>query len=309
MAEDAARSRGTQTSNFGVGRRESHDASPFYGRFTAPELSEDDEIAPLAAKDEIWCGDAREMDRHGEVADGSVALVVTSPPYFAGKAYEEAMGEGHVPGSYADYLEMLHDVFSECKRKLQPGGRIAVNVANLGRKPYRSLSADVTWILQDRLKLLLRGEIIWRKAEGAGGSCAWGSFQSPANPVLRDTTERVIVASKGRFDRAKSAQERQDRGWPSAVTISVDEFLDSTLDVWNRGERDPSWSSCAVSGGAAGEAHPPLHLQGGSRPRPVHGCRFDRGCGRQHLPALRGLRHRGEVCRAGEASGGRGPEA
>jgi DNA modification methylase len=233
MADDARRGRGTQTSNFGVGRRESHDAAPFYERFTPPELSSDDQLSPIAARDQIWCGDARFMDRHGEINDGSVALVVTSPPYFAGKAYEEAMGEGHVPGSYAEYLEMLRDVFDECKRKLQPGGRIAVNVANLGRKPYRSLAADVIRILQDDLKLLLRGEIIWRKAEGAGGSCAWGSFQSPANPVLRDTTERIIIASKGRFDRAKSAQERMDGGWPSAVTISVDEFLDSTLDVWN----------------------------------------------------------------------------
>lgn len=233
MTEDAARSRGTQTSNFGVGRRESHDAAGFYERFTPPELSTDDEIAPIAVKDKIWCSDARDMDREGEINDGSVALVVTSPPYFAGKAYEEAMGEGHVPGSYADYLGMLRDVFLECKRKLQPGGRIAVNVANLGRKPYRSLAADVIEILQKDLKLLLRGEIIWRKAEGAGGSCAWGSFQSPANPVLRDTTERIIVASKGRFDRAKSAPERRDESLPSAVTISVDEFLDSTLDVWN----------------------------------------------------------------------------
>lgn len=233
MPDDAARARGTHTSNFGVGRRESHDSAAFYERFSPPELTADDAFAPIAGRDQIWCGDARDMDRYGEINDGSVALVVTSPPYFAGKAYEEAMGEGHIPGSYADYLQMLHDVFRECVRKLQPGGRIAVNVANLGRKPYRSLAADVIGILQDDLKLLLRGEIIWRKAEGAGGSCAWGSFQSPANPVLRDTTERVIVASKGRFDRAKSAPERREERHPHAVTISVDEFLDSTLDVWN----------------------------------------------------------------------------
>ena len=44
-----------------------------------------------------------------------------------------------------------HDVFAECVRVLEPGGRIAVNVANLGRKPYRSLAADVVHILQDRL--------------------------------------------------------------------------------------------------------------------------------------------------------------
>jgi len=232
MVERVVSNRGTQTSNFGVGRRESHDATSFYDRFQAPELTTDDHINPPSSVDRLWCGDARCMDADGvDIADSSVALVVTSPPYFAGKAYEEALGEGHIPASYGEYIDMLEDVFSECVRKLQPGGRIAVNVANLGRKPYRSLSADVITILQDRLKLLLRGEIIWKKAEGAGGSCAWGSFRSPSNPVLRDTTERVIIASKGRFDRPKTAQLVE--GAAREVTISVDEFLDSTLDVWD----------------------------------------------------------------------------
>ena len=56
------------------------------------------------------------------------------------------------PSSYVEYLQLLTDVFAECARKLEPGGRIAVNVANLGRKPYRSLAADVIHILQDDLQ-------------------------------------------------------------------------------------------------------------------------------------------------------------
>jgi site-specific DNA-methyltransferase (adenine-specific) len=164
--------------------------------------------------------------------DNCVALVVTSPPYFSGKDYEQALGDGHIPGSYLDYLQMLRDVFAECKRVLEPGGRIAVNVANLGRKPYRSLSADVIRILQDDLRLLLRGEVIWRKGEGASGSCAWGSFRSAANPVLRDITERVIIASKGRFDRAKSIDKRRELGLPFENEIAPDEFMEATLDVW-----------------------------------------------------------------------------
>jgi len=167
------------------------------------------------------------------VPDSSVALVVTSPPYFAGKAYEEALGEGHIPGSYLDYLDMLTEVFAECVRTLEPGGRIAVNVANLGRRPYRSLSADVVAILQDRLQLLLRGEIVWQKQRGAGGNCAWGSFQRPGNPVVRDLTERIIVASKGRFDRSITAKDRLRRGLPSTASLTRDEFMDATLDIWD----------------------------------------------------------------------------
>lgn len=222
---------GTSTYRFGAGRREGHDASDFYDRFPVPEITSNVDINPPAAVDEIWTGDARDMDRFGKVADNSVALVVTSPPYFAGKQYEAALGEGHIPESYADFLAMLTDVFSECVRKLEPGGRIAVNVANLGRKPYRSLSADVIDILQ-RLGLLLRGEVIWVKGKAAGGSCAWGSFQKPSNPVLRDLSERVIVASKGRFDRAQDFRKRRKAGLPSLGTITADEFMDLTYDIW-----------------------------------------------------------------------------
>jgi len=226
-----SRRRPTATSNFGAGRRESHDATAFYERFEAPTLSGDDAVVvPYEIEEQFVHGDARHMDT---VRDGSVALVVTSPPYFAGKQYEEELERDGVPSSYVEYLALLTDVFAECARKLEPGGRIAVNVANLGRKPYRSLAADVVRILQDELRLLLRGEVVWRKGEGAAGSCAWGSFRSAANPVLRDTTERVVIASKGRFDRALGRADRERRGLPSKSTIDADEFMEATLDVWN----------------------------------------------------------------------------
>src|SRR5690606_687489 len=218
----------TSTANFGSGRRESHDASAFYDRFVAPEISTDSTVNPPAELDVIYKTDARRM---AEVPSDSVALVVTSPPYFAGKQYEEELGVGGVPADYFEYLELLHGVFAECKRVLEPGGRIAVNVANLGRRPYRSLSGDVTEILQD-LGLLLRGEVVWWKGRAAGGSCAWGTFQRPANPVLRDITERVVIASKGRFDRALTPAQRLERGLPSTATISRDEFMEATTDLW-----------------------------------------------------------------------------
>lgn len=221
--------RPTATARFGSSRRESHDATAFYERFVAPELSTDATVLRSKKVDVIYRHDARDM--RGKVESNSVALVVTSPPYFAGKEYEETLGQDGVPGTYFEYLALLHGVFEECKRVLEPGGRIAVNVANLGRRPYRSLAGDVTDILQD-LGLLLRGEVVWWKGRAAGGSCAWGTFQRPSNPVLRDVTERIVIASKGRFDRALKPVERLDRSLPSTATISRDEFLEATTDLW-----------------------------------------------------------------------------
>jgi len=59
---------------------------------------------------------------------------------------------------------------------------MAVNVANLGRKPYRSLSADVMAILQDELRLLPRGEIIWRKGEAPAGRAPGAHFAARRTP-------------------------------------------------------------------------------------------------------------------------------
>lgn len=240
---DDREDRSTHTSSFGVGRREGHDSTEFYARFAPPTLSDDEhverseELLSTLGRGRVFNASSTSMM---SLPDNSVALVVTSPPYFVGKEYELAIaggtgdddGASHVPGSYVEFLAMLRDVFSECRRVLEPGGRIAVNVANLGRKPYRSLSADVISILQDDLGLLLRGEVIWEKSATSAGSCAWGSFAKASNPVLRDMTERVIIASKGRFSRAVSLKDRRRRGLPSESTLANDEFVDVTKDVW-----------------------------------------------------------------------------
>jgi len=74
---------------------------------------------------------------------------------------------------------------------LVPGGRVCINVANLGRKPYIPLHS---YIIQGMLEIgyLMRGEIIWNKASSAGPSTAWGSWLSAANPVLRDIHEYIL---------------------------------------------------------------------------------------------------------------------
>ena len=234
------RSDRTSTSSFGVSRREGHDSSAFYARFLPPVLSDDDSVTRTSELiEELGSGRLYEgsIDRLQVLPENSVALVVTSPPYFVGKEYELAVtGEYDpddlVPATYIDYLGMLRSVLRECVRVLEPGGRVAINVANLGRKPYRSLSADVISILQDDLGLLLRGEVIWEKSRTSSGSCAWGSFARASNPVLRDMTERVLIASKGRFSRAKSVKERRAAELPHESTLANDEFVDVTRDVW-----------------------------------------------------------------------------
>lgn len=152
-----------------------------------------------------------------EIPDYSVHLMVTSPPYNVTKEYDEDL-------SLEEYLRLLRQVFSETYRVLVHGGRACINVANLGRRPYIPLS-DYISMLMVETGFLMRGEIIWHKGAGAGVSMAWGSWQSAANPVLRDTHEYILVFSKGSFSRKKTESQ--------ADTITREQFLEWTKSVWS----------------------------------------------------------------------------
>ena len=166
--------------------------------------------------DRIYCGDARHME---QVESGSVQLIVTSPPYNVGKPYNGYRDSQELK----DYLDMLYQVWRECKRVLCPGGRIAVNVANTYRQPYLPLHAYIVRQFQ-RLGFLMRGEIIWDKGASAGVSTAWGSFARASNPVLRDVHEYILVFSKGAF--------KLETTNGAGSGIDNQEFVDWTRSIW-----------------------------------------------------------------------------
>lgn len=208
----------TQMNGFGTSARVGHDSTKFYKRkmfdgnvpaTSLPAQNVSDDIL-----DKTYCHSSESMT---ELPDRSVHLMVTSPPYNVGKEYDDDL-------TLHEYTELLHRVFVECYRVLVDGGRACINVANVGRKPYLPLNTLIVNIMTD-IGYLMRGEIIWNKSASAGVSCAWGSWMSASNPVLRDVHEYILVFSKGVYAKPKQAESSQS-------TIERGGFLEWTKSIW-----------------------------------------------------------------------------
>lgn len=196
----------------------------------------------------VLVGDAR----HLPLADESVHLVVTSPPYNCRINYD----------TYGDWLPwkdywhgLIEPAMHECYRVLIPGGRIAVNMANVvrqdvpqegrngrptqyqsrgGRKWCPSGSGGDSWsvIVTPRLWTLLesvgflpREHLTWLKGNDPSDtpttSTAWGTFASAWNPVLRAVSEPVFIASKQTHSRERGVSD-----------LTPDEFKAWTRNAW-----------------------------------------------------------------------------
>jgi len=210
----------TQTRKFGTGKREGHNSSSFYGRSLYNEMPKElleKQLLKIAIPelgdwaDQLYCNTSENMS---QLPDNCIALAFTSPAYNAGKDFDKDLGLG-------EYLDEIKRVGQEVYRVLRPGGRYVINVANLGRKPYIPMH-KYYYDVHINCGFLPMGEIIWQKARGANGSCAWGSWMSAKAPRLRDLHEYLLVFAKQSFSRP-------DKG---ISDIEKQEFMDSTLSVW-----------------------------------------------------------------------------
>lgn len=221
MADETQKeTKSSKTSAFGVSKRENHDSSQFYNSNLYKSLKKLKKIKyvdnskkiPDNVLDHIHLHDSRDMSL---IPDESVHLMITSPPYNVTKEYDEDL-------TLNEYLELLSNVFKETWRVLVPGGRVAINIANVGRKPYIPLHAYVINIM-DEIGFHMRGEVIWDKGSSAGVSTAWGSFASASDPCLRDVHEYILI-----FSKITNKLEKLDR----QSTIEKPDFVEWSKSIW-----------------------------------------------------------------------------
>ena len=153
------------------------------------------------------------------IPDESVHLVVTSPPYWNLKRYNETEGQlGHVNG-YEDFLAELRKIWKECFRVLVPGGRLVCVVGDVcmsrrefGRHVVFPLHSDICVICR-RIGFDNLNPIIWHKISNANfevenGTKFLGKPYEP-NAIIKNDIEFILMQRKPGGYRQPTLEQRR----------------------------------------------------------------------------------------------------
>lgn len=171
---------------------------------------------------QVFFGDAREL---GQIADGSVNLVVTSPPYpmiemwdgaFAlmNPRVEHALADGDGAGAFELMHLELDKVWRECFRALRPGGLACINIGDA----VRTISGDFRLYSNHARIIQAMGavgfvqlpDILWRKPTNAPNKFM-GSGMLPAGAYVTYEHEYILIFRKGERRMFKTPEERHLR--------------------------------------------------------------------------------------------------
>ncbi len=181
-------------------------------------LPSDESPDLLPFTNRIICGDARAVLTR--IPGNSIDLIVTSPPYNFGQSYaQDPHDDTH---EWNEYFNDLFLVWSECRRVLKPGGRVAVNIQPLF-SDYIPTHHIISRQLAD-LGLLWKAEFLWEKNNYNAKYTAWGSWKSPSMPYIKYTWEFIEVFAK---ESHKKSGRRED------IDITAEEFKEWVLGKWS----------------------------------------------------------------------------
>ncbi len=180
-------------------------------------------------------GDARDLSF---LADESVHLVVTSPPYWTLKRYNETQGQmGHI-ADYDEFVAELNRVWKEVFRVLVPGGRLVCVVGdvclsrreNKGRHTVVPLHADIC-VQCRKLGFDNLNPIIWHKISNASyevsnGSKFLGKPYEP-NAIVKNDIEFILMQRKPGGYRQPTEEQRK------LSMIPKDKFDKWFQQFWN----------------------------------------------------------------------------
>ena len=183
-----------------------------------------------------------------EVADDSVDLIITSPPYFNIKDYskngyqtkahsEPLNGDIGNLKSFDLYIIQLLSVWKECERVLKPNGKLCINVPLLpmlkkdldthyNRHIY-DLQSSIQQSILTNTSLYLMDLYIWNRTNPSK-KLMFGSYPYPRNFYAQNTTEFITVYVKDGKPINSLPKEVKD-----ASALTQEEWTKFTKQIWN----------------------------------------------------------------------------
>ncbi len=193
---------------------------------------------------QVFFKDSRNMS---ELPDGSVQLIVTSPPYFNIKDYSKdgyqknTMGD-RVTGQIGDILEYdtyineLLLIWKECERVLRPNGKLVINTPLMPmlkreldshhNRHIFNIDADIQNSIVGQTKLFLMDVFFWNRTNPTK-KLMFGSYPYPSNFYAQNTTEFISVYVK---DGKPNKPDHLSR---EASKLTQKEWVEFTKQIWD----------------------------------------------------------------------------
>lgn len=182
----------------------------------------------------VHCGDSRQL---GWIADGSVHLVLTSPPYWTLKEYPASEGQLGLIADYDSFHDELDKVWRHCFRVLVPGGRLVCVVGDVclsrrrhGKHSVMPMHADIT-VRARKIGFDNLSPIFWYKISNAAyevenGSAGFLGKPYEPNAIIKNDVEYILMLRKPGGYRQPTEEQRD------ASRLSKEEYQEWFQQVW-----------------------------------------------------------------------------
>lgn len=176
------------------------------------------QVEPYFQEDSITIYNA-DFLRINCIKEGTVDLIVTSPPYNVGIKYSTHDDKM----SYEQYLAFTKEWLTKCYRLLKEDGRFCLNIPlDKNKGGQQSVYADITTIAK-QVGWKYHSTIIWNE-QNISRRTAWGSWLSASAPYVIAPVEVIVVLYKYRWKKISGSRKSD---------ISKEEFVEWTNGVWN----------------------------------------------------------------------------
>ena len=183
----------------------------------------------------ITTGDCREVMK--EMPANSIDLMVTSPPYGVGIAYDSFDDDIN----FEAYKEFSRDWLSEAFRVLKPDGRLALNIPyeiNRQEKGGRIFMVAELWNILASIGYKFYGVVdLEESSPHRSKTTAWGSWMSPSSPYIYNPKECVLLCYK-QLSKKQTKGTPQWKSWVEQVEDKNNPELLVNKKMYEKSDKD-----------------------------------------------------------------------